>query len=61
MGEFFAMGGYGGYVWPAYIIAAVVMAGLLLASLRALHSRQAELDALEARRRGAGEGSVDEA
>ena len=61
MGEFFAMGGHGDFIWPAYIIAAVVMAGLLVASLRALRTRQAELDALEARRRGAGSEAVDEA
>jgi heme exporter protein D len=61
MGEYFAMGGHGGFVWPAYIVAALVMVGLLLASLRALRDRQAELGGLEARQRGAGAGSDDEA
>jgi len=27
--SFFAMGGYAGYVWPAYGLALVVLAGLL--------------------------------
>ncbi len=61
MGEYLAMGGHGAFIWPAYLAAAVVMAGLLVASLRALRARQAELDALERRRRGADAGTGDEA
>ena len=61
MGEYFMMGGHGGYIWPAYLAAAVVMVGLLVASLRALRARQAELDALETRRRGGDAGTGDEA
>ena len=45
--EFFAMGGYGGYVWPAFAIAAIVLAGLLVASLTALRRREREATALE--------------
>lgn len=33
--EVLAMGGYGIYVWPSFTLAAVVMAGLLIGSLRA--------------------------
>ena len=44
--EFFHMGGYAVYVWPAYGLAAVVLAGLLSASLRDLKTRQAALDSL---------------
>jgi heme exporter protein D len=44
---FFDMGGYGIYVWPAYALAAIVMIGLMVASLRTLHVREASLQALE--------------
>ena len=44
---FLAMGGYAGFVWPAFGLAAVVMAGLVLVSLRELRAREAEVAALE--------------
>ena len=50
--NFLAMGGYAGYVWPAYAIAAVVMIGLALATIRTLRRREAELAALEKGRPG---------
>ncbi|MFM9844450.1 MAG: heme exporter protein CcmD [Dongiaceae bacterium] len=37
--EFFAMGGYAGFIWPAYGIAALVLVGVLVVSL--LQLRQA--------------------
>ena len=46
--EFLGMGGYAGFVWPAFAITAVVLIGLLIASLRTLRMREAELRALEA-------------
>ncbi len=49
---FFAMGGYAAYVWPAFAITAVVMIGLLIATLRALHRRERELAELESMRPG---------
>ncbi len=61
MGEYLAMGGHGAFIWPAYLCAAVVMVGLLVASLRALRARQNELDALERRRRGGDAETGDEA
>ena len=45
---FFAMGGYGGYVWPAYGLTAVVMLALWLASLWGLRKRQRALARLQA-------------
>ena len=48
MTEFFHMGGYGAYIWPAYGIAALVMVGLMVATLRSLKSREAKLSVLEA-------------
>ena len=41
------MGGYGTYIWPSYGIAAVVMLGLLVTSLRAMRARRRELAVLE--------------
>lgn len=55
---FFEMGGYAAYVWPAFGAAAALLIALLVASLRAMRAREAELRALEAARdarRGADE------
>ena len=45
--KFFAMGGYAGFVWPAYGIAVVVLTGLLIWSLGAYRRRQRELASLQ--------------
>ena len=58
LGEFFAMGGYAQYVWPAYLIAAAILAVLTGLSLRDLRHQEATLLALRRQRRGA---AVDEA
>lgn len=42
------MGGYGAYVWPAFALTAAVMIGLLVASVRSLRSREADLMRLRA-------------
>jgi heme exporter protein D len=44
--EFFAMGGYAGFVWPAYLLAALVLIGLFALSLRQLRKTEAALAAL---------------
>lgn len=44
MAQFFAMGGYAAFVWPCYALAVVVMAWLLLASLRWARNAEAELE-----------------
>ena len=36
MAEFFSMGGYAPFIWPAYGIAVLVIGGLYLWTLRAL-------------------------
>ena len=36
LAEFFAMGGYAGFIWPAYGIAALILIGVLLVSLQQL-------------------------
>lgn len=46
--SFFGMGGYAGFVWPAFGIALAVMAGFVIASLRTLRSREATLKTLQA-------------
>ncbi len=55
---FLDMGGYAAFVWPSFAITAVVLVGMLVASLRWLRSTEAALAALQAERgarRGAGE------
>lgn len=47
MSSFFEMGGYAGYVWPAYGVALIVMVGLLVASLRSVRAREAQLKVLQ--------------
>ena len=46
-----AMGGYAVWVWSAYGAVAIVLAGLLLASLASLRRREAEIARREPRRR----------
>ncbi|WP_029010333.1 heme exporter protein CcmD [Azospirillum halopraeferens] len=64
MAEFFAMGGYAAYIWPSYALTALVMVGLLVATLKGLRSREATLKALEGsrppRRRARREAAVHE-
>jgi heme exporter protein D len=51
MAKFFEMGGYAIYVWPAFAVAALVMIGLLVTSLRTLRAREAVLRQLESAER----------
>ena len=45
MAEFFAMGGYGAYVWPAYGLSAIGLAVLYVVRRNALRrAEQAEKD-----------------
>ncbi|MCC6718666.1 MAG: heme exporter protein CcmD [Acetobacteraceae bacterium] len=50
LSDMLGMGGYGAYVWPAFILAAVVLAGLLVSSVITLRRREREAQALEAQR-----------
>lgn len=45
--QFFAMGGYAGFVWPSYGLGAVVMGALLVVTLRTLRKSEAELKLLQ--------------
>lgn len=51
LNEFLSMGGYGGYIWPAYLIAAVILIGLLVTSLRSVRGQEARLASLRNARR----------
>ena len=51
MAAFFDMGGYSGFVWPAYAIVAFVMLGLWLMSRRFQRTSSDELAALNPRPR----------
>ncbi len=43
-----AMGGYAGFVWPAYAVMAAVLAGLSIHSIMLYRARQRELARLQA-------------
>jgi len=45
---FFAMGGYGAYIWPAYGLTAFAFVGMLVWTLAALRARRREEKALAA-------------
>jgi len=48
LSNFLEMGGYGGFVWPAFGLTAAVLLALLADSLRRLKSAQRALARLEA-------------
>lgn len=48
LGDFFHMGGYALYVWPAYGVATIVLGGLLAGSLSRLRRAGRRLAMLEA-------------
>ena len=57
LSEFFAMGGYAPFIWPAYVIAAIILVTLLGLSIRDLKRNEYTLKTLRAERRG---GTLDE-
>jgi heme exporter protein D len=61
---FLAMGGYARFVWPSFGLTLIVLAGLLVLSLRGLRAAEAELAALQSAagsRRTSGVDGADEA
>jgi heme exporter protein D len=46
--DFWTMGGYGGFIWPAYGLALVILVWLALHSLRWLRAEEREVAAMEA-------------
>lgn len=51
---FFAMGGYGAFVWAAFGLTALVLIGLLVSTLRGLRANERALEKLKAARPGRG-------
>jgi heme exporter protein D len=53
---FLDMGGYAAFVWPAYLICAALLIGLLVVSLRGLRAHEGALKSLQSSmpHRGAG-------
>jgi heme exporter protein D len=49
------MGGYAGYVWPAYGVAAVVLGGMTILSLSRYRASRRLLERLQRDRRGSPE------
>lgn len=47
MSEFFNMGGYASYIWPAYGLSALVLIGLTLQSLAAYRRARRDVASLE--------------
>jgi heme exporter protein D len=47
MSGFWAMGGYAAFVWPAYAITVLALAGLLLGALRSLRQAERALAAVD--------------
>ncbi|MGF1640873.1 MAG: heme exporter protein CcmD [Rhodospirillales bacterium] len=47
LSTYLQMGGYAGFIWSAFAITLLVMAALLVASLRSLRARESALTALQ--------------
>lgn len=56
MSEFFAMGGYGLYIWPCFLITLLVMGGLAVSSWTGWKRQTALFARLQAEQPSAGEG-----
>ena len=54
--EYFSMGGHAGFIWTAYLVAAVVLIGLLIGALHHVRRNEARLLELRAARRGVPDG-----
>mgnify|MGYP001433340456 CR=1 FL=1 len=52
MNDFLDMGGYAAFIWPAYLIAAVILGGILAQTIITMRRREQLADALRLQRRG---------
>ena len=52
MSDFFHMGGHGFYIWSAYLIAAVIVVGILVQTITTMRQRERQLAELRRERRG---------
>ena len=49
--HFLSMGGYARFVWPAYALAVIVLAGFVIEGVVTYRKNRRELDAVEKKRR----------
>lgn len=61
MSSFLDMGGYAGFIWPAYGVTAAVLVGLLVVSLQGVRARERELKILQELRPHRGRGGARKA
>jgi heme exporter protein D len=47
LSSFFEMGGYAVFIWPSYLVTALVLTTLFVTTLRFLRSNEAELKELQ--------------
>lgn len=52
MSDFFHMGGHGVYIWLAYLIATVIVVGILVQTITTMRQRERQLAELRRERRG---------
>ena len=52
MSDFFHMGGHGVYIWSAYLIATVIVVGILVQTITTMRQRERQLAELRRERRG---------
>ena len=52
MNDFLDMGGYAAFIWPAYLIAAVILGGIPAQTIITMRRRERLADALRLQRRG---------
>ena len=52
MSDLFHMGGHGVYIWPAYMIATVIVVGILVQTITTMRQRERQLAELRRERRG---------
>ncbi|MBE11092.1 MAG: heme exporter protein CcmD [Rhodospirillaceae bacterium] len=51
MNDFFDMGGYGAFIWPAYLVTFIILGGILAQSVVTMRRRERLADVLRKRRR----------
>ena len=51
MNDFFDMGGYGAFIWPAYLVTFIILGGILVQSVVTMRRRERLADVLRKRRR----------
>jgi heme exporter protein CcmD len=52
LNDFFHMGGHGVYIWLAYLIATVIVIGVLVQTITTMRQRERQLAELRRERRG---------